>query len=63
MFVLIIRCCVVVCSCVCGILSPLGGVVFSVLATRPKEGGFKPGQGDGFLRAIKIRSTTSSDGK
>jgi hypothetical protein len=37
----------------------LGGVVVSVLATRPKGGGFEPGQGDGFLRAIKIRSIPS----
>jgi hypothetical protein len=41
-------------------VSRLGGVVFSVLATGPKGSGFKPGQGDGFLRAIKIRSTTYS---
>jgi hypothetical protein len=27
--------------------------VVSVLATGPKGGGFKPGRGDGFLRAIK----------
>jgi hypothetical protein len=33
--------------------SRLGGVVVSVL-------GSKPAQGDGFLRAIKIRSTPSS---
>jgi hypothetical protein len=32
----------------------------SVLATGPKGCGFEPGQGDGFLRAIKIRSTPSS---
>jgi hypothetical protein len=38
----------------------LGGVVVSVLATGPKGCGFEPGQGDGFLRAIKIRSTPSS---
>jgi hypothetical protein len=38
----------------------LGGVVVSVLATGPKGCGFKPGQGDGFLRVIKIRSTPSS---
>jgi hypothetical protein len=31
----------------------------SVLATGPKGRGFKPGQGDGFLRAIKIHSTPS----
>jgi hypothetical protein len=35
----------------------LGGVVVSVLATGPKGCGFEPSQGDGFLRAIKIRST------
>jgi hypothetical protein len=37
--------------------SRLGGVVVSVLATRPGSGS-KPSQGDGFLRAIKVRSTT-----
>jgi hypothetical protein len=37
----------------------LGGVVVSVLAAGPKGYRFKPGQGDGFLRAIKIRSTPS----
>jgi hypothetical protein len=35
----------------------------SVLATGPKVRGFRLAQGDGFRRAIKIRSTTSSDGK
>jgi hypothetical protein len=39
--------------------SHLGGVVVSVLATGPKGCGFEPGLGDGFLRAIKIRSTPS----
>jgi hypothetical protein len=39
--------------------SRLGGVVVSVLATGPKGCGFKPGRGDGFLRAIKISSTSS----
>jgi hypothetical protein len=34
-------------------------VVVSVLATGTKGCGFKPGQGDGFLRAIKIHSTPS----
>jgi hypothetical protein len=34
-------------------LSSLGGVVVSVLATGPKGHGFKPGRGDGFLMAIK----------
>jgi hypothetical protein len=38
----------------------LGGVVVSVLATGPKGCGFELGQGDGFLRAIKSRSTPSS---
>jgi hypothetical protein len=33
--------------------------VVSVLATGPKDSGFEPEQGDGFLRAIKIRSTPS----
>jgi hypothetical protein len=33
--------------------------VVSVLATGPKCHGFKSGQGDGFLRAIKIHSTPS----
>jgi hypothetical protein len=37
----------------------LGGVVVSLLAIGPKGRGFEPGQGDGFLRAIKIRSTPS----
>jgi hypothetical protein len=31
----------------------------SVLATGPKVHGFEPGQGNGFLRTIKIRSTPS----
>jgi hypothetical protein len=39
--------------------SRLGGVVVSVLATGPKGHGFEPGQGDGFLRMIKIRGTSS----
>jgi hypothetical protein len=33
--------------------------VVSVLATGPTGRGFKPGQGDGFLRSIKIRNTPS----
>jgi hypothetical protein len=33
--------------------------VVSVLATGPKSCRFKPGQGDGFLRVIKICSTPS----
>jgi hypothetical protein len=39
--------------------SRLGGVVVSVYATGPKGRWFEPGQGDRFLRAIKIRSTPS----
>jgi hypothetical protein len=38
----------------------LGGVVISVLATGCKRCWFEPGQGDGFLREIKIRSTPFS---
>jgi hypothetical protein len=37
----------------------VGGVMVSVLTTGPKGRVFKPGRGDGFLRAIKIRSTPS----
>jgi hypothetical protein len=40
-------------------LSRLGGVVVSVLATGPKGCGLIPGRADGFLRAIKFRSTPS----
>jgi hypothetical protein len=40
----------------------LGGVVVSMFATRPKDRGLKHGQGDGFLRMIKICSRPS-DGK
>jgi hypothetical protein len=40
--------------------SRLGGVVVGMLATRPKGCGLESGQGDGFLRATKIRSTPSS---
>jgi hypothetical protein len=39
--------------------SRLGGVVVSVLATEPKYRWLEPGQGNGFLMAIKIRSTPS----
>jgi hypothetical protein len=41
------------------VLSHLGGVVASVLATGPKGCGFKPGRGYGVLRETKIRSTPS----
>jgi hypothetical protein len=37
--------------------SRLDSVIVIVLAIRPKVRGFKPGRGDGFLRAIKIRGT------
>jgi hypothetical protein len=37
----------------------LCGVMVSILATGPNGRGFKPGRCDGFLRAIKIRSTLS----
>jgi hypothetical protein len=40
--------------------SHLSGIVVSVLATGPKVCGFALGQGDGFLRVKKIRSTPSS---
>jgi hypothetical protein len=36
-----------------------GGVEVSVLVTEPKGRVFEPSQGDGFLKAIKIRSTPS----
>jgi hypothetical protein len=39
-------------------ISRLSSVAVSVLTTGPKGRGFETGQGDGFLRAIKIRSTT-----
>jgi hypothetical protein len=42
-----------------GLLSRLGGVVVSVLATGTKVCVFEPGQGDGFLKAMKIRSPPS----
>jgi hypothetical protein len=35
--------------------------VVSVLATGPKNRDFVPGQGDGFVREIKIRSTPSCE--
>jgi hypothetical protein len=45
------------------LFSRLGGIVVSMLATGPKGCGFEPGQGDGFLRAIKQQHTFLSDGK
>jgi hypothetical protein len=41
-------------------MSRLDGEVVSVLTTGPKVCRFEPGQGDVFLRAIKVRSTPSS---
>jgi hypothetical protein len=41
------------------LLESHGGVVVSVLATRSNGRRFKPSRGNGFLRAIKIRSTPS----
>jgi hypothetical protein len=41
----------------------LGGVTVSVLATGPKIRGFNPSRDDGFLRAIRIRSTPSLGGE
>jgi hypothetical protein len=40
-------------------MSRLGGVMVSVCAAESKGRGFKPDRGDGFLRAIKIRSISS----
>jgi hypothetical protein len=37
----------------------LGGIVLSVLVIAPRVSGANPAEGDGFLRAIKIRRTTS----
>jgi hypothetical protein len=39
------------------------GVMVSMLAVGPKVRGLKPDGGDGFLRAIKIHSTTSFRGE
>jgi hypothetical protein len=44
-------------------VSCLGGVMVSMLAIGPKVRGLKPGQGDGFLRAIKIHSMPSFGGE
>jgi hypothetical protein len=41
------------------VFSSLAGAVVTVPATGPKGRGFEPGQGDGFLRVIKIHSTPS----
>jgi hypothetical protein len=43
--------------------SHLADVMHSVLTTGPNVRGLKPGRGDGFLRVIKISSTTSFWGK
>jgi hypothetical protein len=44
-------------------VSRLSGKMVSLLVIIPKGRGFKPGRGDGFLRAIKIRSTPSFGGE
>jgi hypothetical protein len=44
--------------CVAIVSLRLVALVASVLAIRPKGHGFEPGQDDGFLRAIKIRSSS-----
>jgi hypothetical protein len=41
----------------------LGGIMVIVLAIGPKVPGFKHAKDDGFLRAIKIRSTPSFGGE
>jgi hypothetical protein len=41
------------------LVSRFGGVMVTVLVTETKVRAFRPGRGDGFLRAIKIRSTLS----
>jgi hypothetical protein len=41
------------------LFSSLAGAVVTVPATGPKGRRFEPGQGDGFLRPINIRSTPS----
>jgi hypothetical protein len=43
--------------------SGFDGIVVCVLATKPKGCGFEAGQGNGFLKAIKIRSTPSCEWK
>jgi hypothetical protein len=45
-----------------GRISLLDGALVSVLAIGPKVRAFEPGRGDGFLKAIKIRSTPSFGG-
>jgi hypothetical protein len=41
----------------------LGGLVVSVLATRPRFTGSNPAKNDGSLRAIKLRNTTPFGGE
>jgi hypothetical protein len=41
----------------------LGALVVSLLAIGPKLAGSHPAEDDRFLRAIKIRSNLSSEGK
>jgi hypothetical protein len=45
------------------LVSHFGGVLVSVLTIGPKGHRFKPSQGDGFLRTIKICSTPSFAGE
>jgi hypothetical protein len=45
------------------LLRHLGGVDVIVLATGPKGSRVKPGQGDGFLTAIKMLGTPSFAGE
>jgi hypothetical protein len=39
------------------VVAPVVYLMVTVLAIGPKVRGFKPDRGDGFLRAMKIRST------
>jgi hypothetical protein len=55
--------CIVIMFDIIHSLNRLVGVMVSVLVIRPKIRCFKPGLGDGFLRAIKIRSTSSFGGE
>jgi hypothetical protein len=44
-------------------INRLFGICHTMLTMRPKAGEFKLGRGNGFLRAIKIRSTHAFGGK
>jgi hypothetical protein len=43
--------------------SPSGGLVVACLPQNPRLAGSNPAEDDGFLRVIKIRSTTSFGGE